>query len=73
MSLSTILITAVNALFPLIITILMGYMLKRKGFLTKEFLRVGNWIVFNICLPAMLFVNVYDIAGFAAINWLWAM
>ena len=62
MSLSTILITAVNALFPLIITILLGYFLKRKGFLTKEFLRVGNWIVFNICLPAMLFVNVYDIA-----------
>lgn len=69
MPLSTILITAVNALFPLIITILLGYFLKRKGFLTKEFLRVGNWIVFNICLPAMLFVNVYDIAGFASINW----
>ena len=47
MGLSTILITAVNALFPLIITILMGYILKRKGFLTREFLRVGNWIVFN--------------------------
>ena len=69
MPLSTILITAVNALFPLIITILLGYILKSKGFLTKEFLRVGNWIVFNICLTAMLFVNVYDIAGFAAINW----
>ena len=69
MSVSTILITAVNALFPLIITILLGYFLKTKGFLTKEFLRVGNKIVFNICLPAMLFVNVYDIAGFSAINW----
>lgn len=69
MSLSTILITAVNALFPLIITILLGYLLKCRGFLSKEFLRVGNWIVFNICLPAMLFVNVYDIAGFDAINW----
>ena len=54
MSLSTILITAVNALFPLIITILLGYFLKQKGFLTKEFLRVGNWIVFNICLPDRL-------------------
>ena len=69
MSLSTILITAVNALFPLIITILLGYVLKRKGFLSKDFLKVGNWIVFNICLPSMLFVNVYDIAGFSAINW----
>jgi predicted permease len=69
MSVSTILITAVNALFPLIITILLGYFLKCRGFLTKEFLRVGNKVVFNICLPAMLFVNVYDIAGFSAINW----
>lgn len=69
MSLSTILITAVNALFPLIITILLGYILKGRGFLSEEFLRVGNKIVFNICLPAMLFVNVYDIAGFSAINW----
>lgn len=69
MPLSTVLITAVNALFPLIITILLGYILKRRGFLNEEFLRVGNWIVFNVCLPAMLFVNLYDIAGFASINW----
>ena len=69
MPLSTILITAVNALFPLVLTILLGYWLKCRGFLTKEFLKVGNKLVFNLCLPAMLFVNVYDIAGFAAINW----
>ena len=69
MSVGTILITAVNALFPLIITILLGYILKCRGFLTEEFLRVGNKVVFNICLPAMLGINVYDIAGFSAINW----
>jgi len=69
MPLSTILVTAVNALFPLILTILLGYWLKCRGFLTKEFLKVGNKLVFNVCLPAMLFVNVYDIAGFSAINW----
>ena len=69
MAVSTILVTAVNALFPLILTILLGYVLKMRGFLTKEFLKVGNKMVFNVCLPAMLFVNVYDIAGFSAINW----
>lgn len=69
MPVSTILITAVNALFPLIITILLGYFLKCKGFFSKDFLKVGNKLVFNVCLPAMLFVNVYDIAGFSAINW----
>ena len=69
MGVATILITAVNALFPLIITILLGYILKCRGFLSKDFLKVGNKLVFNICLPAMLFVNVYDIASFADINW----
>ena len=69
MGIGTILITAVNALFPLIITIFLGYILKCWGFLTQEFLWVGNKVVFKIGLPAMLFVNVYDIAGFAAINW----
>lgn len=69
MSISTILFTAVNAVAPVILMILLGYYLKNKGFLSKEFLKVGNKLVFNICLPAMLFVNVYDIAGFSAINW----
>ena len=69
MSLSTILFTAVNAVAPVILLILLGYFLKTRGFLTKEFLKVGNKLVFNICLPAMLFVNVYDIEGFSAINW----
>lgn len=69
MSISTILFTAVNAVAPVILVILLGYYLKTKGFLTKEFLKIGNKLVFNVCLPCMLFVNVYDIEGFSAINW----
>ncbi len=69
MSISTILSTAVNAVAPLILTILIGYFLKTKGFFTKDFLKIGNKLVFSLCLPAMLFVNVYDIEGFSAINW----
>ena len=69
MSVSTILYTAVNAVAPVILTILLGYFLKRRGFLSKDFLKIGNKLVFNVCLPAMLFVNVYDIEGFSAINW----
>ena len=69
MSISTILFTAINAVAPVILTILLGYFLKTKGFLSKEFLKVGNKLVFNVCLPCMLFVNVYDIEGFSAINW----
>ena len=69
MEISLILYTAVNAVTPVVLTILLGYALKRIGFLSKDFIKTGNKLVFNVCLPCMLFVNVYDIAGFSAINW----
>lgn len=69
MDISVILYTAVNAVTPVVLTILVGYFLKRAGFLSGDFIKTGNKLVFNVCLPCMLFVNVYDIAGFSAINW----
>ncbi len=67
--LGNILFTAVNAVFPIILTIALGYILKQRGFLSKDFLKTGNQLVFKVCLPAMLFVNVYDIDGLSAIRW----
>lgn len=64
-----ILSTAVNAVMPIILLILLGYFLRQKGFLTKDFLKTGNSFVFKVCLPAMLFINVYDIAGLSTIRW----
>jgi len=64
-----ILITAMNAVLPVVLVILLGYLLKRSGFLPKEFIKTGNKLVFKVCLPCMLFINVYDIEGFSAINW----
>lgn len=61
--------TAFNAVAPVVFLILLGYLLKQKGFLSREFLRCGNWLVFHVCLPCMLFINVYDIAGFSSIPW----
>ncbi|MBO5954014.1 MAG: AEC family transporter [Oscillospiraceae bacterium] len=69
MNLGLILITAVNAILPILLLILLGYILKKVGFLNDNFLAVGNKLVFNICLPAMLFINIYDIEGFSAIQW----
>ena len=69
MELLHILFTAVNAVLPIILLILLGYFLKRSGFLTKDFLKTGNKLVFNVCLPCMLVVNVYDIESFASIKW----
>lgn len=64
-----IFMTAINAILPIVLLILLGYALKRIGFLTGEFLRVGNKLVFNVCLPCMLFVNIYSIDDFAAVDW----
>ncbi len=64
-----ILVTAVNAVFPIVLLILLGYGLRQTGFLPESFLPVGNKLVFCIFLPAMLFVNVYNVESFEAIDW----
>lgn len=64
-----ILFTAVNAVVPVVLVILLGYILKEKGFFTQEFVKIGNKLVFNVCLPCMLFINVYSIEGFSSISW----
>ena len=61
--------TAVNAILPILLLILLGYILRRKNFLSEDFLKVGNEMVFKVLLPCMLFVNVYDIQSFAVIPW----
>jgi len=66
---SIILFTAVNAVVPVVLLILLGYILKQKGFITKDFVKIGNKLVFNVCLPCMLFINVYSIESFSSINW----
>ncbi|MDE7379628.1 MAG: AEC family transporter [Clostridia bacterium] len=62
--------TTVNAVVPIILLILLGYLLKRVKFLSKEFIKLGNKFVFRVCLPCMLFVNIYDsMNSFADIRW----
>lgn len=61
--------TAVNAIAPMILLIGLGYILKRIGFLSQDFLKIGNKFVFRVGLPCMLFVNVYDIDSLNQMNW----
>lgn len=69
MPLIHILITAVNAVLPIILLILLGYILKRKNFISENFVKIGNKLVFNILLPCMLFINVYNIESFDVVRW----
>ena len=64
-----ILWTAINAVAPIILLIIIGYALKRIGWMNDNFIKLGKQLVFKIFLPAMLFVNVYDISGIDAIRW----
>ena len=64
-----IIVTAVNAVFPIVGLILLGYILKRVGFLSQGFIKNGSKLVFTVALPSMLFINVYDIGSFGEIPW----
>lgn len=65
-----ILLTSVNAVVPIILLILLGYLLKKYKFLSNEFIKIGNKFVFKVCLPCMLFINIYDsMKSFADIRW----
>lgn len=63
-------ITSVNAVIPIVLLILLGYLLKRFNFINDNFVKIGNKFVFKVCLPCMLFVNIYDkMDSFADIRW----
>lgn len=65
-----ILTTSINAVVPIILLIMLGYLLKRMKFLNANFVKIGNKFVFKICLPCMLFINIYDkMESFADIRW----
>ena len=55
--------TAMGAVLPIVLLILLGYVLRQKGFLTDAFLAVGSKLVFRVGLPIMLFVSVYICHG----------
>lgn len=63
------LLFAINAVFPILLLILLGYYLKRINFLTDDFLKIGNKFVFRIGLPFLLFYNIYNIDSLKNINW----
>ena len=64
-----ILTTALEAVLPIVLLILLGYFLRSKGLFAESFLVTGNKLVFRVCLPVMLFVNVYRIESFEQIPW----
>lgn len=54
------LIYSLNATVPVFAVMVLGFLLKRKGFLTDEFVQVGNKLVFRVALPCMLFLDIAE-------------
>jgi len=69
MGLGHVFMTATNAVMPILLLILIGFTLRKIGWVSESFAKTGNKLVFNVFLPAMLFINVYDIDGISAIKW----
>ena len=62
------LLFAINATAPICLLVLIGYFLKRIGFLSVSLASSLNKLVFRLFLPAMLFLNVYKIQSFSEID-----
>ena len=69
MKLVSVFSTAMNSIFPIMLLILFGFLLRRKGFLSDEFVRIGNRLAFHYLLPTKLFLNAYKIEKFSDIPW----
>lgn len=59
---------AVNAVLPIILTVAIGYVLKRIGLMKEDFAKQANKLVFRVFLPVMLFLNIYKIGNLANID-----
>ena len=59
---------ALNAVAPIVFMMLIGYVLKSIGFVSKDFIKMANKLVFRVFLPPMLFLNVYKIEDLADVD-----
>ena len=53
------LIFALSAIAPIVLLVLIGYSLKKLGFMNEKFSKDANKLVFRIFMPVMLFLNIY--------------
>ena len=61
-------IFALEAVSPIVLTVAVGYLLKRAGLMSVEVAKACNKLVFRLFLPVMLFLNVYKIEDLSEIE-----
>ncbi|MBQ3482700.1 MAG: AEC family transporter [Clostridia bacterium] len=62
------LLFALGAVAPIMLTVALGYGLRRVGLMSADFAKAANKLVFRVFLPATLFCNVYGIEALADID-----
>ncbi len=63
------LLFSMNTILPILLLAVLGFLLKKIGLFTSEFLKVANNFVFRVCLPTLLFINVYSVENLDTIPW----
>lgn len=58
-------IFTVNAIFPMIILITLGYFLKIKNIFTESIVKGLNSFIFIIAIPVLIFYNIYNMETFS--------
>ncbi len=62
------LIFALNAVAPIVLAVVVGYVLKSIGMMDEKFSKMANKLVFRVFMPVMLFVNIYKISDLSEID-----
>lgn len=62
------LIFALSAVAPIVLMVVIGYSLKKLGFMNERFAKEANRLVFRIFMPVMLFVKIYGMQDFSDVN-----
>ncbi len=52
------LIYSVNAVIPIFALVVIGALLRKLGKVSDQFTEVADWIVFNLALPVMIFIEI---------------
>lgn len=63
-----VLLFALNAVVPILILILLGYILRTTGFFDEKFAKAANKLMFRVALPVLLFYNIYTVESMEVFN-----
>ncbi len=52
------LIYSINAILPIFLLVVLGFILRKSGKVDEKFTETADWLVFKIALPVMLFLEI---------------